>query len=93
MGSYYRRGERRGRREGIATFSAITNLKLTPNLQISITDLSLYVHECDSVATVTDDKLVVGLWQYVYGVDGDVSLRSRQTRLEGISTLCSLQVP
>ena len=42
--------------------------------KLSITHLSLYVHECDRVATVTDDKLVIALWQYVYGVDGDITL-------------------
>ena len=55
-----------------------------------LTDLSLYVHECDSVATVTDDKLVIALRQYVYGIDGDISLGSRQAWLECVSTLCGL---
>lgn len=58
-----------------------------------MTYLSLYVHECDGVATVTDDKLIIAFWQDVYGVDGDISLRARETGLEGICTLCSLQVP
>ncbi len=36
--------------------------------------LSLCVHEQQSVATVTDDKLVRSLGEKMHRVDGDVSL-------------------
>lgn len=55
--------------------------------------LSLYVHERDSVATVTYDKLVIGLGQGVNGVNSDITLTTRNGRLEGVNTLGSLQVP
>ncbi len=38
------------------------------------TYLPLCVHEQQSVATVTDDKLVGSLGEKMHGVDGDVSL-------------------
>lgn len=51
------------------------------------------VHECDCVATVTDDKLFVVLGQNVNGVDSDISARGGEGWLKGVRTLCRLQVP